>query len=455
MKNKVKNNITMFNALTSVLLQFVTIISGFIIPRLILGTFGSEVNGLVSSLTQFLGYISLVEGGITSVIMANLYKPIVNKDNEKISSIVKTTKSFYNKIALIFVIYSCILAFSYPFIFKTSFSYTYVMTLTLILSIKLFVQYNFSLTLRTLLNADKKVYIVSLTQIFLIVIDTLVFALLIKKLPNIHLIKLMSAIVYILQPVIYSKVVKKYFTIDKTAKKDNNLLKSRWDGFSINLAAFIHNNTDITILTLFANLKVVSVYSVYSLVSTGLKKLISAFSTGVAPSLGHLYAKGDQNELNEKFDFYEYLYFILVFSLFTIGGLLITPFVMIYTKKIVDVNYHQPLFGALLMIAEAIYVIRYPFVNLAYSANKFKSIKYAAYIEAIINIVLSIILVPKLGIIGVTIGTIVAMTYRTLYHVYYMKKDILFRPMSKFFKKLLLFSIGTMICILYAIICYQ
>ena len=43
------------NIVSSIVLQVVNIISGFILPRIILGTFGSEVNGLVSSLNQFLG----------------------------------------------------------------------------------------------------------------------------------------------------------------------------------------------------------------------------------------------------------------------------------------------------------------------------------------------------------------------------------------------------------------
>ena len=71
---------------TGLILQMFTILSGFILPKIILTSFGSEVNGLVSSLNQFLSYISLVEGGITGVVMANLYKPIVEKDEQKISA---------------------------------------------------------------------------------------------------------------------------------------------------------------------------------------------------------------------------------------------------------------------------------------------------------------------------------------------------------------------------------
>ena len=71
-----KKNIALLNTITSLILQVLTLINGFIIPRIILVYFGSEVNGLVSSLTKFLSYIALLEGGVTGVVMANLYKPL-------------------------------------------------------------------------------------------------------------------------------------------------------------------------------------------------------------------------------------------------------------------------------------------------------------------------------------------------------------------------------------------
>ena len=72
---KMKNKVTLVNMISSLALQVCTIISGFIIPKIILSYFGSDVNGLISSLNQFLSYISLLEGGVTGVVAANLYKP--------------------------------------------------------------------------------------------------------------------------------------------------------------------------------------------------------------------------------------------------------------------------------------------------------------------------------------------------------------------------------------------
>ena len=448
---KIKNNITLLNTITSILLQIITIISGFVIPRLILKTFGSDVNGLVSSLNQFLNYIALIEGGITGVVMASLYKPLYKKDIERVSSIVQTTKKFYKKIALFFVSYTVILAIVYPLIFDTGFSFGYVSTLTIILSIKLFLQYMFSLSLKTLLNADKKVYIVSITQIALVIVDMLLFAIIIQFWKSIHVLKLISAGVYILQPVIFNYFVNKYFALDEKAEENKELLKNRWNGFAINIAAFIHGNTDVAVLTYFANLATVSVYSVYSLVTTGLKSIISAISTGITPSLGHLYAKGDMKELNEKFDLIEYMYFLIVFFFFSVGTVCITPFVLVYTKGIVDANYNQYLFGIILLLAEGIFTIRGPYVNLAYAANKFKEIRLCAYIEAFLNIVISIILVRSFGLIGVAIGTLISMMFRTFYQVWFLKKHILNRPLIKFIKKVLLFGLtailGFIICV--------
>lgn len=445
MKNKKMKKITLLNISTSLFLQFITIISGFIIPKIILETFGSEVNGLVSSITQFLNYVTLIEGGIGGVVLANLYKPLYNNDVDMISSIINTANRFYRKIGFIFILYTIGLALIYPLIFESSFSYLYVSTLTLILSLSLFIQYMFSLTLRNLLTADKKVYIVSLIQIVITLLNILFTYLCVKICPSIHFLKLMLGIVFLIQPLILSIYVKKEYNLKRNAIYDNKLLESRWNGFAINLASFIHNSTDIAILTIFTNLSLVSVYSVFCLVSGGLKQVISSVATGINPTIGKSYASGDLNDLNMKFDMYEYIIFMLVFIFFGTAMFLINPFIQLYTAKISDAQYNQPLFGCLLLISEALYLIKFPHLNLAYAANKFKELTIPSFFEAMINIVISIILVWKYGLIGVTIGTIVAMIYRMIFHIKFTKRLIPSRKISTFYKKMIIFLITYLI----------
>lgn len=428
--------------ISGVVLQFFTLVSGFILPKIILTCFGSEVNGLVSSLNQFLSYITLVEGGITGVIVANLYKPIVEQDNNKISSILVTADRFYKKIGALFIAYSVILSIIYPLYFKTEFTFSYVCSLTLILSLTLLIQYMYSLTLRTLLNADKKGYVVNFTQTLIVIFNVLFALISVFIYPSIHVLKLISGSLFLLQPLIFNRYVKKNYKIDWKVEPDNSLIKSRWNGFAINLAAFIHNSTDVAVLTFLANLKTVSIYSVYSLVGSGIKQMINACLSGIAHTVGQAYAKKNWKELNQKLDIYEYIVLILVFFLFTVTALLITPFVQLYTKDIVDTDYNQPLFGFLLVLAEALYLIKLPHLNLAYSANKFKEITVPAYIEAMLNIMISVALVKWIGLIGVTIGTIVGMTYRMVFHVYYTSKIVPGRAQCIFYRKLFLFAAG-------------
>lgn len=449
-----KNKVTLNNIISGLILQIITVISGFIIPKIILIYFGSSVNGLVSSINQFLSYITLVEGGVTGVIAANMYRPLVNKDYTRLSSIAVTAKKFFNKVGIIFVGYAVILALIYPLFTNTGFDYLYVLTLVLVLSISLSVQYMFSLTLKTLLIADKRAYIVNYTQILICVSNLILVYISVLIYPSIHILKLITGGLYVLQPFIFGRYVEKYYDINWRSQSDNNLISERWNGFAINIAAFVHNCTDVTLLTLFSTLRTVSIYSVYSLVTNGLKQLINAVTSGIDSTLGQAYAIGDERELNKRMDLYEYIIFMLVGLSFTMAGLLITPFVMIYTKGVTDADYYQPLFGVLIVISEAIYLLKYPHLNLAYAANKFKEITVPAYVEAVINIVISLILIKKYGLIGVSIGTIAAMTYRMVFHVYYTSKLIEGRKQWVFYRKLFIFTVATVLGIIICYVCF-
>lgn len=99
------------NIVTNLLLQVAIVIYGFIVPKVIITNFGSNINGLISSITQFLAYISLLESGFGPVVKALLYKPISKKNKEEITNILSTTEKFFKNIAKIFVIYMILLCF--------------------------------------------------------------------------------------------------------------------------------------------------------------------------------------------------------------------------------------------------------------------------------------------------------------------------------------------------------
>ena len=426
------------------LCQLMTLISGLIVPRLILSTFGSEANGLVSSLTQFLNYISLVEGGIGSVVLTALYGPLAKKDDSKLSSVLKAAEKFFRQIAYIFVVYTIILACAYPIIVKSSFSWIFVASLTLILSFTLFIQYFFSITYKLLLQADQKMYIVQLWQALITLLNVVAVVVSIKVFPELRFVKMCSVLLFIIQPIAYSAYVKKHYSIQKDVKPDTNSLAQRWACFGQNFAYFIHSNTDVVVLTFFSDLKTVSVYSVYLLVVKNLQSFFKSFGNAFNPIIGKAIAINDYEEANKYMEIYEFVVSSAATIIFGCCIYLLPSFVLIYTHGVTDVNYYRVIFSTIIILAEYIYCVRDPYVAVVYAAGKFKETANSAYIEAIINIVLSIILVFKFGLEGIAVGTFIGMFYRMLYLVWFVNKHIIPHPIWKMLKRLCI-SIGTII----------
>ena len=426
--------LTVANILSVIVLQLCTIASGFIIPKIILSNFGSEVNGLISSITQFLNYIQLLEGGLSGVVMAALYKALADKNDEKVSSIIKAVDSFFKKIALIYVVYALALAVIYPIVVKSDFGYWYIFSLVLIIAISLFIQYFFSLTYRLLIVSDRRGFIVSIAQIVFTVINVILVVVSVKIYPDIHILKLLSAISFIVQPVFFRIYVDKNYKIDKHAEKDTEALKQRWDGFGQNLAYFIHSNTDIVVLTLCMGLNTVSVYSVYLMIINAIQGLLISISGAIKPIFGNILSTKSTEEVNKAFDNYELGINLITTIMFGCCVVLIVPFISIYTSSITDADYMQPVFAVIMCVAEAVYCFRDPFVAAAYSAGHFRQTAKYAYLEAVINIVASLSLVFSLGLTGVAIGTLIAMCFRAVMHVIYLKKNILYRPIRKWLK---------------------
>ena len=434
-----------YNIISNLMLQFVVVIYGFIVPQIIIGNFGSNVNGLISSITQFLAYITLLESGFGPVVKATLYQPIAEKDNKTIKNILKASENFFRTIAGIFIVYIIVLTIIYPILVRNEFSNVYTISLILIIAISTFAEYFFGMTYRLYLQAEQKTYIISIIQVLTYILSTITIVILAKLNASIQIIKLVSSMIFVLRPLLQNYYVRKKYNMNLKDAEGNYKIKQKWDGLAQHVAAVIHSNTDITILTFFCSLTEVSVYSVYYLVVAGIRKIIEAFSSGIDASWGDMIAKKEYENLNEKFDLYEVLYFIVCTIVFASAIVLIVPFVSVYTRDINDANYIRYTFGYLIVISEFIWAIRLPYSSIILAAGHFKETRIGAWIEAISNIVISSVLVFKFGIIGVTIGTIVAMIIRTIEFIYHTNKYVLKRNIFESIKKVFLIVIETII----------
>lgn len=447
---KLRSKRLLLNNSSSFIFQFSTIICGFILPRLVLKAFGSEVNGLVNSVNQFLGVISFLELGVGAVIQSSLYKPLVDKNTNQVSKIMVSGQKFFSKLAVILLIYVLILMGVYPFIASQNFDFLYTATLIGVISISLFAQYYFGVVNRLLLVADQKGYISYNAQTITLILNTIACYILIKLGASIHLVKLTTSLIYIVRPIVLSIYVKKHYEINWKVKYDEEPIQQKWNGVAQHIAAVVLDGTDNIILTIFAGLRAVSIYSVYNLVVLGIKQLFMSTTNGIQSVIGELWAKQELENLRNFFGWVEWSLHTGVTYIFGITSILIIPFVQVYTKGVIDVNYIQPIFAFLIVAANAGHCLRLPYNIMVLAAGHYKQTQKSYIIAVVLNISISIIMVTSLGLVGVAIGTLIAMIYQTIWMAIYNSKYLLKWSLKNFIKQM---SVDIMsICFLHVII---
>lgn len=428
------------NIIATLVYQIIAVIGGLIVPKMIIQTYGSDTNGLINSITQFLGYITLLQFGIGPVVKSTLYKPIANKDKKEIQNILLSTEKFFRIIALILTLYIIGLCLVYPLLVNENFNTIYTVSLIIIIAISTFAEYFFGMTYSVYLNANQESYVVSYITSITYVLNAILVVILMKIGAKVHIVKLVSSFIFILKPLLQNIYVKKKYKINLKEANPGYKLENKWEGLAQHIASAIHDHTDVTLLTIFSNIIEVSVYTVYSSIVGKLKSLITVVSASIEATFGDMIAKGENNKLNTVFDIYEYVYHTIVTTLYICLAVLIIPFVSVYTKNITDANYIRPTFALILVTAEFIRCIREPYMSITYAAGHFKQTKIGAWVETITNLIVSIVLVFKYGIVGVAIGTLVAMIFRTSEFIYHASKYVLNRSVITAFLRLIVIA---------------
>ena len=347
MKSKLtKNTIVSFGY------QIIVVICGFILPRAILACYGSEVNGLVNSITQFLSIVSFMEFGVGAAISSSLYGPLSMKKWDEVSGIVYSADHFFRTLGRILLIYVGILLFCYPTISKNAFGFWFTASLILILSINSFTQYYLGAVDGIILGADQHAYIFYGTQAIVHILNTILCIVFINLGASIHLVKGTTAFLYLMRPLIIRLYVKKKYPIDRKKVPSAKLIKQEWNAAAQHISECILDSTDIMVLTTFSSLVNVSIYSVYHLVVYNLKNVfLIATSSGVLPIIGILYAREAFDDLRAFFQRVEWILHSIIVYIFAVTIVLVVPFVQIYTKGVNDANYTQPLFAILICLA--------------------------------------------------------------------------------------------------------
>lgn len=429
-----RNRRLQLNTVTSLIFQITTILCGIILPRLILECYGSHINGLVNSISQFMMIIAFLDLGVGSVVQSSLYKPLAENDRIRTSQIIHSADRFFSRIAWILSAYIILLVILYPALVQTRYDFWFTAQLIFVMGIASFAQYYFGVVDRLLLSADQKGYIQYSVQTITLILNTIFCAVLIKFRVSIQIVKLTTSCIYLLRPIMMRIYIDKHYKLNRKILYVGEPISQKWNGIAQHVASVVLDGTDIIVLTLFSTLDNVSVYSVYFLVIHGIKDLFQSLKGGFQALMGEMLAKDELEELKMVFDWTEWLFHTGAVLVFGCTSVLIIPFVSVYTRGITDANYNVPVFAILITLAYACHCIRLPYNTLVLSAGHYRQTQWHYIVAMIINIGVSVLTVKAWGLPGVAVGTLCAMVFQMTWVARYGTRHILHCSLHGFVK---------------------
>jgi O-antigen/teichoic acid export membrane protein len=415
-----------YNTFTTALYQIVVMIVGFITPKVFLNAYGSETNGLVTSINQFITYFNLVEAGLAGAAVYALYKPLAEKNYSKINAIVSAAKKFYLKAGYIFVGLIIAMALIYPIFVKTGVLSTFeVGLLVLVLGANGVIEFFTLSKYRVLLTASQKTYIISLSSIIYVILNTIITIVLAQFKVNIIILKTVAILAILVRSfILMTYVKKKYKYISYKEKPDYQSMNKRWDALFLQVLTAIQNGAAVVITTIFTNLTTVSVYSIYNMVMHGVNGVLQIFTTGLSASFGDVIARKEENTLKKSYREFEFSYYSIITVVYSVSMVMLLPFVKIYTTGITDANYILPLISFLMVLNGLLYNIKTPQGMLVISAGLYKETRIQTITQALIIVVLGVILTPIFGLAGVLIASCISNLYRDIDLIFYIPKNV-------------------------------
>lgn len=428
------------NMFLSIISRIVTMITGIIVQNQILVAYGSSINGLTSSIMQIMSYLALLEAGIGMASIQALYSPLAKNDWDQVSGIISATGHEYKKITVTFIILLIGVTIFFPLLLNGQVEYALAAGLTFLIGATNVVSYIFGGKYKALLTANQEVYILYVLDIIVAFISCIFRIIALKSGKSIIIVQGIFLLCVFIKNIGYNFYVKKtYKNINYKALPFKEKITQRWSVLIHNIAGLIVNQTDIILLTIFSTLQNVSIYSIYNMVFGQLLSFIQmTFLSAPLASFGKKY-NSNKEEFLINYKIYEISFTILLSIVTVISLCLMLPFVRLYTIKIYDVNYIDKWLPFLFSLILFMNQIRIPTLICINVTGHFKETQSGAIIEAVINLVISLLLLvfTSLGIYGLLIGTICSFCYRTADVLFYTYKNILKISIKPYLKILL------------------
>lgn len=411
-----KNNRLLTNMISYAALQIVNMMVGLFLPRLYLSVYGSEINGVVSTVNSFISYFSYLEAGLGLTMIHSLFKPLADRDYSQLNSLLSYSKKKYKEISIVYFVLVLFASFFFPIVNPTA-ALGKVEFFGLVLVIGLYGALDFytMAKYRVLLTADRKEYVISNAMIVAQLLRfVFVWGLLHLNL-SVAVVKIVPVLTLLLRSVILNWYIRRnYSNVDYKVPPCYTVegKQQQYDALLLQISISTSISLPTIIISQFLGFKEANVYAVYYLVISAMISIISALSSSVSPMLGRSIAQGEK--ISGTYNVYDYIVSYVITVSFATTTVMILPFIKLYTNVVDDINYIYSSYALLISIWAAAYSYRIPVTAVLNAAAIYTKNRISNIVNLAIQIILGIIGTMFYGISGLLIVMIVAAIQRNI-----------------------------------------
>ena len=428
----------------------------FVLRTVFIYTLGMQYVGVSGLFTDILSVLSFVELGIGSAITYALYKPLAENDEEKLGKLMHFYKWAYRIVALVILICGLLVV---PFLskivtnvpdIKESITIIYILYLSNTVCSYLLIYRS------TILSASQKQYEISKISICISMIKCTIESILLVVFKNFIFYLLLEILFSVSQNIWISRKAEKLYpnafqkSSGRLSKAEiKKLFKDIKALFLYKVSNVVLNGTDSVIVSSFLGTGMVGILANYNMIVKNIYNLVLQVFTSTSASIGNLAATEDGKKQFKVFNAMQLMCFWIFGLCTTVLYVNVNTFMKIWAGK-------ENLFGTATVL---VLIIDFYLTGMMSTVSHFRTSnglfvqgQYRPLIMSIINIVVSVFLVKKIGITGVILGTVISRLLTQIwYDPYLIYKYVFKHSFSHYLRQITIYTASTAVSCLICI----
>lgn len=445
------------NIKVGMIFYILSLFLAFFSRKIFLDCLGAEFIGLTGMLTNIMSFLSVAELGIGTSIVYFLYKPLQEDNHENINEVMSMLAFLYRCIGCIIGLGGLIVSVFFPWWFSnltTGLPLVYFAFYSFLGSSVAGYVFNYK---QLLVSANQKQYLVNAYFQTIGIAQSIVQILLAYYYRNLWLWVVVGLVFTIIGIIIFNYRIRQLYpwlNINlregrKNLKKYPEVLKKTRQIFVQKIKDFILYKSDEILVGAFVSVIKVAFYGNYTMIINKFLYLVNILSDGLSAGVGNLLAEGNEKNIMKVYwEMTAARFFILGIIIFSLL-LFLQPFIGCWlgTKYELDeVIVYLLIFNLFLRLQPAA-------VYIFIGASGLYSDVWAAWTELILNLLITLLLAPTYGIIGILLGKIISFFFISVFwKPYYLFSQGFHKSVWEYWRGMtpyyLLFIVFTILAIL-------